>query len=397
VSESVLVLWDEALLDYNLGREHPMHPVRLELTMALARQLGVLDRPGVRVAAPQSASDDLLELVHDPSYLNAVRRAPDDIMGPLGLRYGLGTDDNPMFERMHESSALITGGTLDAARAVSEGTAQHAVNLAGGLHHAMRDRASGFCIYNDPAVAIAWLLAQGVPRIAYVDIDVHHGDGVQAAFYADPRVLTISLHESGYTLFPGTGFPSEIGRGEAAGMAVNVALPAGTTDGGWLRAFHAVVPPLLREFRPEIILSQHGCDSHRLDPLADLMLTVEGQQAAHSALHELAHETCGGRWIAVGGGGYEVVQVVPRSWTQLLAVATGGALDPTLETSAGWREFVTTRSTQPPPVLLGDGGTTSYDHWEPGEGDADSPLDRAVAATRSAVWPLHGLDPVGRW
>jgi acetoin utilization protein AcuC len=397
VSESVLVLWDEALLDYNLGREHPMHPVRLELTMALARQLGVLDRPGVRVAVPQSASDDLLELMHDPSYLNAVRRAPDDIMGPLGLRYGLGTDDNPVFERMHESSALITGGTLDAARAVSEGTAQHAVNLAGGLHHAMRDRASGFCIYNDPAVAIAWLLAQGVPRIAYVDIDVHHGDGVQAAFYADPRVLTISLHESGYTLFPGTGFPSEIGRGEAAGMAVNVALPAGTTDGGWLRAFHGVVPPLLREFRPEIILSQHGCDSHRLDPLADLMLTVEGQQAAHSALHELAHEICGGRWIAVGGGGYEVVQVVPRSWTQLLAVATGGALDPTLETSAGWREFVTTRSTQPPPVLLGDGGTTSYDHWEPGEGDADSPLDRAVAATRSAVWPLHGLDPVGRW
>jgi acetoin utilization protein AcuC len=397
VSESVLVLWDQALLDYDLGREHPMHPVRLELTMALARQLGVLDRPGVRVAAPRSASDDLLELVHDPAYLNAVRRAPEDIMGRLGLHYGLGTEDNPVFERMHESSSLITGASLDAARAVHAGTAQHAVNLAGGLHHAMRDRASGFCIYNDPAVAIAWLLAQGVPRIAYVDIDVHHGDGVQAAFYADPRVLTISLHESGYTLFPGTGFPTEIGRGEAAGMAVNVALPAGTADGGWLRAFHGVVPPLLREFRPEIILSQHGCDSHRLDPLADLMLTVDGQQAAHGALHELAHEICGGRWIAVGGGGYEVVRVVPRSWTQLLAVATGGALDPTLEIPASWREFVTTRSTQPPPVLLGDGGTTSYDHWEPGEGDADSPLDRAVAATRSAVWPLHGLDPVGRW
>src|SRR5664280_850310 len=166
VSDSVLVLWDEAFLDYDLGPEHPLHPVRLELTVALARQLGVLGRPGVRVAKPQSASDALLELVHDPSYLNAVRRAPDDMTGRLGLRYGLGTDDNPLFERMHESSALITGATLDAARAVHEGTAQHAVNLAGGLHHAMRDRASGFCVYNDPAVAIAWLLTQGVSRIA---------------------------------------------------------------------------------------------------------------------------------------------------------------------------------------------------------------------------------------
>jgi acetoin utilization protein AcuC len=397
VSDSVLVLWDEALLGYNLGRDHPLHPVRLELTVALARELGVLDRPGVRVAKPQSASDALLELVHDSSYLNAVRRAPDDMMGRLGLRYGLGTDDNPVFERMHESSALITGATLDAARAVHEGTAQHAVNLAGGLHHAMRDRASGFCVYNDPAVAIAWLLTQGVSRIAYVDIDAHHGDGVQAAFYVDPRVLTISLHESGYTLFPGTGFPTEIGGGEATGSAVNVALPAGTADGGWLRAFHAVVPPLLREFRPEIMLSQHGCDSHRLDPLADLMLTVDGQQAAHSALHDLAHEICGGRWIAVGGGGYEVVQVVPRSWTQLLAVATGGALDPSTEVPPGWREFVATRSKQPPPALLGDGTAPSYSHWEPGEGDVDSPLDLAVAATRRAVWPLHGLDPVGQW
>jgi acetoin utilization protein AcuC len=397
VSDSVLVLWDEAFLDYDLGREHPMHPVRLELTVALARELGVLDRPGVRVVAPQSASDALLELVHDPSYLNAVRRAPDDIMGRLGLRYGLGTDDNPVFERMHESSALITGGTLDAARAVHGGTAQHAVNLAGGLHHAMRDRAAGFCIYNDPAVAIAWLLTQGVDRIAYVDIDVHHGDGVQAAFYGDPRVLTISLHESGYTLFPGTGFPGETGRGAATGSAVNVALPAGTADAGWLRAFHAVVPPLLREFRPQILVSQHGCDSHRLDPLADLMLTVDGQQAAHAALHELAHELCGGRWVAVGGGGYEVVQVVPRSWTQLLAVATGQPLGPATEVPGSWREFVATRSRQPPPVLLGDGGTASYVRWEPGEGDPDSPLDRAVTATRRAVWPLHGLDPVATW
>ena len=397
MSDSVLVLWDEALLGYNLGRDHPLHPVRLELTVALARELGVLDRPGVRVAKPQSASDALLELVHDPSYLNAVRRAPDDMMGRLGLRYGLGTDDNPVFERMHESSALITGASLAAARAVHEGTAQHAVNLAGGLHHAMRDRASGFCVYNDPAVAISWLLAQGVSRVGYVDIDVHHGDGVQAAFYDDPRVLTISMHESGYTLFPGTGFPAETGRGAALGSAVNVALPAGTGDAGWLRAFHAVVPPMIREFRPEILFSQHGADSHRLDPLADLMLSVDGQRAAHAALHSLAHEVCGGRWVAVGGGGYDVVQVVPRSWTHLLAVATGDPLPAATAVPDGWRELVATRSRQTPPTSMGDGEEPSYVAWEPGEGDADSPLDRAVTATRRAVWPLHGLDPVSVW
>jgi acetoin utilization protein AcuC len=397
VSDSVLVLWDEALLGYNLGRDHPLHPVRLELTVALARELGVLDRPGVRVAKPQSASDALLELVHDPSYLNAVRRAPDDMMGRLGLRYGLGTDDNPVFERMHESSALITGASLAAAQAVHEGTAQHAVNLAGGLHHAMRDRASGFCVYNDPAVAISWLLAQGVSRVGYVDIDVHHGDGVQAAFYDDPRVLTISMHESGYTLFPGTGFPGETGRGAALGSAVNVALPAGTGDAGWLRAFHAVVPPMIREFRPEILFSQHGADSHRLDPLADLMLSVDGQRAAHAALHSLAHEVCGGRWVAVGGGGYDVVQVVPRSWTHLLAVATGDPLPAATAVPDGWRKLVATRSRQAPPTSMGDGEEPSYVAWEPGEGDADSPLDRAVTATRRAVWPLHGLDPVSVW
>ncbi len=397
MSDSVLVLWDEALLGYDLGRDHPLHPVRLELTVALARELGVLDRPGVRVAKPQSASDSLLELVHDPSYLNAVRRAPDDMMGRLGLRYGLGTDDNPVFERMHESSALITGASLAAARAVHEGTAQHAVNLAGGLHHAMRDRASGFCVYNDPAVAISWLLAQGVSRVGYVDIDVHHGDGVQAAFYDDPRVLTISMHESGYTLFPGTGFPGETGRGAALGSAVNVALPAGTGDAGWLRAFHAVVPPMIREFRPEILFSQHGADSHRLDPLADLMLSVDGQRAAHAALHSLAHEVCGGRWVAVGGGGYDVVQVVPRSWTHLLAVATGDPLPAATAVPDGWRKLVATRSRQAPPTSMGDGEEPSYVAWEPGEGDADSPLDRAVTATRRAVWPLHGLDPVSVW
>ncbi len=198
---------------------------------------------------------------------------------------------------MHEASALVAGATLAAAAAMWSGQAAHGANVAGGLHHAMRRAASGFCIYNDPAIAIRWLLEQGAARIGYVDIDVHHGDGVQAAFYDDPRVLTISLHEHPVTLFPGTGLPGETGGPQAEGTAVNVALPAGTGDAGWLRAFHAVVPPLLRAFRPDILVSQHGCDTHRLDPLAHLELTVDGQRAAHQALHELAHEVAGGRWL----------------------------------------------------------------------------------------------------
>jgi acetoin utilization protein AcuC len=165
----------------------------------------------------------------------------------------------------------------------------------------MARNASGFCVYNDPAIAIAWLLGQGAERIAYVDVDAHHGDGVEAAFWDDPRVLTIGLHEHPDTLFPGTGRPGDIGGPNAGGSTVNVALPAFTRDAGWLRAFHAVVPPLLREFRPQILISQHGCDSHRADPLTNLELSIDAQRAAHAAIHRLAHEVADGRWLLTGG------------------------------------------------------------------------------------------------
>jgi acetoin utilization protein AcuC len=277
---------------------------------------------------------------------------------------------------------------------VRAGEALHAVNLAGGLHHAMPARASGFCVYNDAAVAIAWLLRDGVPRIAYVDVDAHHGDGVQAAFYADPRVLTISLHESGYSAFPGTGFPSDTGLGAAEGTAVNVALPAHTGDAGWLRAFHAVVPPLLHAFRPAIIVSQLGCDTHLLDPMAQLNLTVDGHRECYSTLHALAHETAGGRWIAVGGGGYQIAQVVPRSWTHLLAELTGEPLAPDTATPESWRRLVADRTGQEAPRNLTDGARPRYRARDAGAGDPDDPLDRAIAATRSAVFPEHGLDPL---
>jgi acetoin utilization protein AcuC len=385
----VTVVWDDGFLGYDLG-DHPLDPVRLRLTMALAGDLGVLDRSNVTILRPEPADEATLERVHDQAYIAAVKSAPDDPF--LRGQHGLGTSDNPVFDRMHEASALVAGGTVLAAERVRSGAAQHAVNIAGGLHHAMRDRASGFCVYNDPAIAIARLLDDGVERIAYVDIDVHHGDGVQAAFWDDPRVLTISLHESGITLFPGTGFPDETGGAGAEGRAVNVALPAGTRDAGWLRAFNAVVPGLLRAYEPELLLTQCGADAHALDPLADLRLSVDGQRAAYGTLHRLAHELCGGRWVATGGGGYGLVEVVPRAWTHLLAEATGEPLPPETPTPESWQELAgQLRWGARVPTSMTDGVAADWQPWVPGaDGDA---VDRAIAATRGAVFPLWGLDP----
>jgi acetoin utilization protein AcuC len=388
------VAWDEQLIEYDFGPGHPLAPVRVELTMLLAREFGVLSGSGVTVSPPQLATDAELELIHDPDYIAMVRQAGGTGSGPPAadgaVSFGLGTADDPVFPRMHEASALVAGATLAAARAVWSGTAQHAASIAGGLHHAMADHASGFCIYNDPAIAIAWLLDQGAERIGYVDIDVHHGDGVQAAFYDDPRVLTISLHEHPATLFPGTGRPSETGGKAAEGYAVNVALPAGTGDAGWLRAFHAVVPPLLRAFRPQVLVSQHGCDTHRLDPLANLELTVDAQRAAHRAIHQLAHETADGQWLLTGGGGYELVQVVPRTWTHLLAEATGGPIEPETPTPDAWREYVQQRTGRVAPREMTDRAPADYVPFESGY-DPANPADQAIVATQKAVFPLHGL------
>ena len=404
---SLHVTWDERLASYDFGPDHPLAPIRVKLTIELARALGVLTRPGVVVQAAAAASDAELELVHDPGYIAVVKAAGSAPVkaaweteppgaGGLGagtlLQHGLGTPDDPVFAGMHEASALVAGATLAAARAVWSGSAAHGANIAGGLHHAMRSSASGFCIYNDPAIAIAWLLAQGAERIAYVDIDVHHGDGVQAAFWNEPRVLTISLHESPATLFPGTGRPTETGGPAAEGSAVNVALPAGTKDAGWLRALHAVVPPLLSAFRPQVLVSQHGCDTHWSDPLADLEVTIDAQRAAHALLHRLAHETAGGRWLLTGGGGYQLVQVVPRTWTHLLAEASGQPIDPATPTPATWREYVGWVSAEPAPELMTEGASAEFPRLETGYDPAD-PVDQAIMATRNAVFPLHGQFP----
>ena len=385
----MVVPWDDALTTYDFGPGHPLDPLRVDLTMRLARALGVLDLPQVTVTRPQPATDDVLALVHDRDYIAAVRRAGADPAQADPAR-GLGTSDTPAFPGMHEASALVVGATLAAAEAVWSGRAEHAVNVAGGLHHAMPGAGSGFCVYNDPAVAIAWLLEQGAERVAYVDVDVHHGDGVERAFWDEPRVLTISVHESGQHLFPGTGNASDTGGPGARGLAVNLPLAPGTADAAWLRAFSAVVPPLLEEFAPEVLVTQHGCDSHVLDPLAHLRLTVDGQRTSYELLHGLAHRHAGGRWIACGGGGYQLAQVVPRAWTHLLAEAAGAPIPPGTPVPAAWREHVTATHGLATPELMTDGASPVWREWSEGYDPADA-VDRAVLATMRAVFPAHGL------
>jgi acetoin utilization protein AcuC len=379
-----VIVWDEALLGYDLGGRHPLNPIRLDLTIRLARSLGVLD--DVPLVAPPQATDDQLRTVHSDDYLTAVKQAPRGRRG-----HGLGTPDNPIFARMHEASALVAGGSLLAADKILSGHAARAVNIAGGLHHAMRNYASGFCVYNDCALAIRRLLDGGVSRVAYVDIDVHHGDGVEAAFFDDPRVLTISLHQHPATLFPGTGNSADIGGPGAEGSAVNVPLPPGAGDDEWLRAFHAVVPALLRAFRPEVLVTQHGADTHAEDPLANLALSVDGQRAAHRALADLADSTAGGRWLALGGGGYSLFRVVPRSWTHLLAIVLGREVDVHAAVPPEWTAYTASVARgEKLPASMTDGAEP---HWTPWDGSADTELDRAIRDTRRAVYPLHGLDP----
>jgi acetoin utilization protein AcuC len=286
----------------------------------------------------------------------------------------------------------VVQGSVDSALAVWEGRSLHAVYVTVGVHHAMPGAASGFCVYNDAAVAIRALLDAGAQRVAYVDVDAHHGDGVETVFYDDPRVLTISLHETGQMLFPGTGFPADSGGPEAVGSAVNVALPPGTSDAGWLRAFHAVVPHLVREFAPDVLVTQQGCDSHRDDPLAHLTLSVDGQRASYLALHDLAHQTAGGRWVAFGGGGYAIPEVVPRAWTHLLGVLSGRPLVVDQGTPQDWRDLVSERLGVRGPSRMTDGRTPAYRDWAEGY-DPGTWLDRAVQATRDAVFPPNGLDP----
>jgi acetoin utilization protein AcuC len=380
----VAMVWDEGLAAYDLGQGHPLAPVRVELTVDLIRRTGLL-RPGVEEVLPGPFDEaDLLRL-HRREFVDVVKRMSADPGGWCDPAFGLGAGDTPAFAGMHAASSLVCAGTREAARQVWEGEADHAFNPAGGLHHAMPDRAAGFCVYNDPAAAIDWLLEHGAERVCYVDVDVHHGDGVETMFADDPRVLTISLHESGRFLFPGTGRVQDVGEGRARGSVANLPLHPGTTGEVWLNAFDEVVDPLIRAFDPDVLVTQLGCDTHATDPLAHLALTVDDMAAIYARLHRLAHEAADGKWIATGGGGYQLVQVVPRAWTLAFAEMSGGVLD--IETPMAWRELAVERTGVVPPTSFTDDPIRVSEamHEQAVRAAKDS-----VAALRELVLPRHG-------
>lgn len=311
-----LVTVDDIAKAYDFGSSHPLRPERVLLTYDRIRDLGLLDLDYVDEIPYRSALEAEVEAVHDQRFIEVVRGIDGGVIDErVGLDYGLGTPDDPIFSGMHKASLAVCGASITAAEAVAGGAFSHAFNPAGGLHHARRAEASGFCIYNDPAVAIAKILElQPSWRVLYLDVDVHHGDGVQWIFYDEPRVLTVSLHQSGRYLYPGTGFEDELGEGGAKGTSVNVPLLPFTGDDDYLWALEEVLTKAAGAFRPDVIVTQLGADTHHGDPLANLGLTMRAYPRMGRIIHDVAHELCGGRWVATGGGGYQAETVVPKVW-----------------------------------------------------------------------------------
>jgi len=321
VPGAVALVYGDELMKHHLSDEHPLQPIRVKLAMDLISSTGLIDH--CRLLPPRAATDTEIQLVHSPDYVRIVHQLSDPgRRGEVGSEAvdaaGFASADNPISDELHEGTALVVGASLVAAEAIESGSALHVFSPSGGLHHAHRDRASGFCTYNDAAVACRWLKDRG-HRVAYIDVDVHHGDGVEAIFQSDPEVLTISLHESGQWLFPGTGFPHDCGVGRGRGSAANLPFMPFTWDEPWLEGFEKVVPALLRRFKPTVLVTQDGCDTHYLDPLAHLAATTQIWPKVGRTFHELAHELCDGRWLALGGGGYAIREVVPRAWTLFFA------------------------------------------------------------------------------
>jgi acetoin utilization protein AcuC len=322
-----LLVFGPRSLAYDFGPHHPLTPKRFGPGIDLLRAVGA--EPSL---APDPATDEELLRIHLPAYVEAVRRFSVDPSRQGAM--GIGLSDNPAFAGMHEAGATVAAGSLRAMEAILRGDVEHAHQPGGGLHHAMPDRAWGFCIYNDPALAIARARADGL-RVLYLDLDVHHGDGVQVMTYADPGVMTVSWHESGRYLFPETGFIDEVGEGAAAGTSVNMPFEPFTGESAWLTAVRALLPTLAAVFGPDVVVSQHGADSHAWDPLAHLRVTTTAHGEAARLVDAVAHRWARGQWLATGGGGYDAYRVVPRTWA--LTWLAGAHREPDAETPAPWR------------------------------------------------------------
>jgi acetoin utilization protein AcuC len=364
-------IWSPKFTGYDLGPYHPLKPKRLDLTHHLLDAYGLLSHPEVEMLSPQPASREDLLTVHSPDFVDTVIALEEGETPPDIYTYGLGTGDNPIFPGIYQASALYSGASLLAAEKVFAGEAEAAFNIAGGLHHAHHNRAAGFCVFNDPALAIKRLLqlSQGEARVVYLDIDAHHGDGVQEAFWNNPKVLTISLHETGQSLFPGSGFVEEIGEGEGKGFAVNLPLAPATEDATYLWAFEEIVPPLVEAFRPDFLCTQLGVDAHYLDPLTHLSLTTAAYEKLFAEMKTMAQ----GRWIAFGGGGYSL-EVVPRVWTLAVAAMLGENLS---DTAPGIKAPLRDQS--------GPALTSNEIHR------AREYAQRSVEHIKKLIFPYHGL------
>ncbi len=301
---------------HSYGPNHPLKVERLRLTMDLIEAYGLFDHPERPWVEAREADEQDVRLVHTSEYLEVLRQANTGQAPAQSGQYGLGSGDNPVFSGLYDWSLLVTGATLECIRQVRYENRRIAFNIAGGLHHAQSARSSGFCYLNDPAIGIARMIQDGL-RVVYLDLDVHHGDGVETVFYNTDQVLTISIHQSGHSLFPGTGFLEEMGQGPGRGFAVNVPLAPGTDDDLYLRVFKETVPPLVRAFDPDVLVTQLGVDTFTTDPLASLNLTTEG---FCKLIREI--KSWGLSWVALGGGGYNVMNVA-RAWTSAWAIMKG--------------------------------------------------------------------------
>ncbi len=373
--------YTEKLLQYEFSSEHPLRPDRLRLTYELSKWVGLLD--DVNVFEPSVATREELELFHDPAFVNAVESCKTGDC--TDWRYGLGTPDNPVFPEIYEAACRYVGATLDGMRELLNG-APGAFVISGGLHHAQRSEASGFCIFNDIVIAIKMYQRRHSGRVLYFDFDAHHADGVQNAFYRSRDVLTISIHETGRTLFPGTGRVYENGAGDAVGYAVNVPLLAGAGDRELVRAFEEVALPLFESYQPDLLVTQLGVDGHYLDPLAHLSYTSKGYETVLRRLRDLAHDNCRHGWLAVGGGGYHVMNVA-RLWTLFLAIILDRDLPERIpeEFLAQHQEFPLGRC----PPTFRDAGPVTQMFNSPE--DIKSDLDRVLQRIREEVFPAHGL------
>src|SRR5262245_35324465 len=371
----MLLVYGPRSTSYDFGPSHPLTPRRFGPAIDLLEAVGAV--PGL---APEPVADAELEACHSPGFLRVVRGFSGD---PFGLptagisEYG----DVPPFPGMHEAGSMVAGGSLRAMGAILRCAAEHAFHPGGGLHHAMRDRASGFCIYNDVALAVARARRDGL-RVLYLDFDVHHGDGVQDLFYDDPDVLTFSIHETGRYLFPGSGFADEIGEGRAAGTAVNVPMQPGTGERAWLDAVRSLVPALAASFRPDIVVSQHGADSHAFDPLAHLRVTTTAMGEVARIVDAVAHRWAGGRWLATGGGGYDAYRVVPRSWSLVWLAGAHREVPPS--TPVAWRERWGDEAARYGQAPLPETFTDPPNAGEPIDGTQDAADERSAAVAALA-------------